>query len=227
MNKPKTTVIVPAYNEEKGIPVVLTKLLKVVNDEYEVIVVDDGSKDGTAEAAGKFPVKLIKHEINKGKGEAFKTGIAQATGENIIVIDADDTYPVDAIVKMVEALKTCDAVYGSRSNGRENIPPFNRLGNTIFQGLVRYVYGFTPKDYSTGLYGLKKKYLVMMKLSSKRFAIEPEICIKASRMKLKMVDIPIIYGLRIGSSKLGSIKVGLEHSTWILKLLFWRPVKQK
>lgn len=218
----QTSIVVPAYNEERGLPIVLEKIFKVINESYEVIVVDDGSNDRTLEVASQFSCRLIRHEVNRGKGEALRTGIKDAIGENIIWTDADDTYPVELVPQMAEALKTYDIVICSRRYGRENIPHFNRIGNWLFRTLIRNIYGFKPYDPCTGLYGAKKYHLEKMNLSSKRFAIEPEISIKGSRMKLKVLEIPIEYRVRVGSAKLSAIRVGFEDLKTILKLIFWK-----
>jgi len=221
------TIIIPAWREEKGLAIVLKKIFQVTDDSYEVIVVDDGSDDGTAQVASQFPCRVIRHEINKGKGEALKTGIGQASGENVIWIDADDSYPVEFIPRMVEALSNYDAVVCSRRYGRENIPRFNHIGNFIFRHMIKKMYGFKPYDPTTGLYGVKKRYLEMMRLSARRFAIEPEISIKGSRLKLRMLDIPIRYRPRVGNTKLSAIKVGFEDLWTILRLILWRPSKDE
>ncbi len=227
MNQTQTTIIVPAYNEEAGLPIVLGKIFRLLDDSYEVIVIDDGSTDRTSEVASQFPCRLIRHELNQGKGEALKTGVKSATGENIIWIDADDTYPVELIPKMTDALNDYDMVVCSRKYGRGNIPRFNRIGNWLFRTMIRNIYGFKPYDPCTGLYGAKKRCLKLMNLSSKRFAIEPEISIKGSRMKLKMLEIPIAYRARVGSAKLSAIKVGFEDLWTILKFTFWKGPRGK
>jgi len=218
------TIIVPAWREEKGLPIVLNKVFQVINDTYEVIVVDDGSDDKTSEVASKFPVILIRHEVNKGKGEALKTGIRHAAGKNIIWIDSDDTYPTEKIPDIANALSEgVDLVYASRIAGRDKIPAFNRVGNFVFRLLIRGIYGFKPYDPCTGLCGVRRDHLIAMGLSSKRFAIEPEIAMKAGRMGLRMLDMPIEYRPRIGQAKLNAIVVGFEDMLMILCLLFWRP----
>jgi hypothetical protein len=218
------TVIVPALNEEQGLPVVLEKIFCVIDGDYEVIVVDDGSTDHTPEVASKFPCRIVRHEMNRGKGQALKTGIANARGENIIWLDSDDTYPADKIPDIARALShDVDLVYASRMAGRDKIPAFNRVGNAIFRLLIRGIYGFEPYDPCTGLCGVKKRHLKAMSLGSKRFAIEPEIAMKAGRMKLKMLDMPIDYRPRIGQAKLNGITVGFEDTLMILRLLLWRP----
>jgi glycosyltransferase involved in cell wall biosynthesis len=228
-NKPMTTIIVPAYNEEQGISVVLEKLSKITAgiSNCEIIVVDDGSSDATAAVAGKFGFKVIRHEINKGKGEAVKTGINAAGGEKVIWIDADDSYPAEFIPQMIESLDQYDIVVCSRKYGQQNIPCFNRIGNFLFRSLIRGIYGYKPYDPCSGLYGAKKHQLVKMNISARRFSIEPEISMKAGRMKLKMLDIPVEYRSRLGETKLNSIKVGFEDMWAIDRHLFWFPRKER
>lgn len=220
-----TTIIVPAFNEEKGLPVVLSKIFNVGDSDYEVIVVDDGSTDRTGELASRFPCRVLRHKVNKGKGEALKTGISHAKGENIIWIDADDTYPVDVFPQMVGGLKSYDMVVCSRRYGRENIPLFNRFGNWIIRNMIKKIYGFKPFDPLTGLWGVKKCYLEKI-LPTVRYAPDAEIGIKAARIKLRMLDIPITYKPRIGRSKLNVLKGGYEHFKLIFTLLFWQPDKE-
>jgi len=221
-HKPLTSIIVPAYNEEKGLLIVLEKMFMVIDNSYEVIVIDDGSTDATTQVASQFPCQLIRQKVNKGKGEALKIGINQARGKSIIWIDADDTYPAELIPEMAKSLQSYDVVVGSRIYGKANIPTFNRVGNWLFRNMIKRIYGFKPADSCSGLYGVKKCYLEMMGLTSRRFAIEPEISIKGSRMGLKMLDMPIQYRSRIGQAKLNGLKAGFEDLIIILSLLFWK-----
>src|SRR4030042_2028263 len=163
---PKTSIIVPAYNEEEGIGVVLERILKAVDGVCEVIVVDDGSHDKTSEVASRYPCCIIRHGVNKGKAAAIKTGIKHSLGENIIFIDADGTYPPEAIPQMREPLESGDGVYGSRTTGLDNMPYVNRFGNYMFRNIIKYIYGFKANDYSTGLYGIKKHHLDRMGINS-------------------------------------------------------------
>src|SRR3990170_1945958 len=107
-----TTIIVPAYNEEEGLPVVLEALQALPADTFGIIVVDDGSTDRTAEVAGRFRCRLVSHSGNRGKGAAIRTGLAHARGEKTILIDADGTYPVEMIPAIARALETHDLVIG-------------------------------------------------------------------------------------------------------------------
>ena len=223
-SKVVTSIIIPAYNEERGLTITLYKLSKVIDDTYEVIVVDDGCTDRTLDALIQYPYKVIQHKVNQGKGEAIKEGIVEAKGRNIIWLDADDSYPIEFVPDMAKALNgDYDVVVCSRFYGRKNIPIFNRIGNWIFKTTIRKFYGFKPFDPMTGLYGVRKQHLLRMNLTSKRFAIEPEISIKGARMGLEMLDIPAEYKVRVGRTKLNAIKVGFEDTTTILGLMLWKP----
>ncbi len=219
-----TSIVIPAYDEEKGLPTLLDNVFRSVDGICEVIVVDDGSRDRTSEVACAFTkCSVIKHEANRGKGEALKTGVRHAKGDYVIFIDADNTYPAKAISQIADNLEFSDIVYGARSLGRYRIPLFNRLGNMIFQSMIKYIYGFPGSDYSTGLYGIKKTYLESMNIQASGFAIEPEIAIKASRMRLCVKEVPIEYQPRLGKAKLVGPKAGFEHLMTITRLVFWRP----
>jgi len=216
----KTSVIVPAYNEERGIVEVLDALFKVIDETFEVIVVDDGSSDRTAAAARPYPCRLISHPQNCGKGRAMQTGIAAASGENIIFIDADGTYPVETIPEIAAALDAHDLVIASRSQGQDHIPAFNRVGNSLLRSIIRNLYGFKARDPFTGLYGVSKENLQKMKLVSAGFGIEAEIAIKAARMGLKILDVSILYQPRVGEAKLAPLRDGYRILKTIFTLLF-------
>src|SRR2546423_97780 len=93
----RTTVVLPADKQGAALPHVLDELGQYLDSSYEVLVVDDGSNDDTAEVAERYPVRLVQHKSNRGKGVAIRTGFAEAQGENVVIMDADATYPVPAI----------------------------------------------------------------------------------------------------------------------------------
>lgn len=225
-SKIAATVIVPAYNEEAGIGFVLERIFQAVDGKCEVLVVDDGSSDATHRIASAFRCGVIRHRENRGKGEAMMTGVRHARGDYVIFIDADGTYPASSIPRMIDGLDSHDVVYCPRRRGRANIPFLNRVGNKLFQKTIKYVYSFPGRDYCTGLYGLRRRHLERMNIVSRGFSIEPEIAIKASRMKLKMHDIPIEYQQRRGKAKLCSFKAGWGHLKTIAGLLMWQPERE-
>jgi glycosyltransferase involved in cell wall biosynthesis len=220
------SVIIPAYNEEQGLPLVLENVLRVLGDGYEVIVVDDGSTDSTAEIAGGFDCRVIRHDANKGKGEALRSGIAAARAEHVIWIDADDTYPAETIPEMIDALRGgADMVCASRTEGRNRIPAFNRIGNAIFGWSIRTMYGYAGNDPCTGLCAIRREAVLRMDLTGKRFTIDSEIAMKAGRMNLRVIDFPIKYRARVGSTKLNGMKDGLQIMAGILRHALWKPSK--
>ena len=215
---PSTTVVVPTYNEEEGIGTVLNKLFACTDGTYEVLVVDADSSDDTRAIASRFPCRIVV-EPRRGKGIALKRGIEEASGENVIFIDADDTYPVEAIPAIASKLDNCDVVWTARIKGRENIPKFNRLGNAILSLMHTTLYGFPGSDPSSGLYGAKRCHLLAMKLRSIGFEIEQEIAAHVAGMKLRIVEMPIDYRPRKGVAKLSGLRHGGRHFLPILRLL--------
>lgn len=207
-NKLKATVIVPAYNEEAALPVVLNDLINILDDETEIIVVVDGSSDNTSQAAGQFSCKVIEHPTNMGKGLAVQTGVNAARGEKIVLIDADNTYPAEAVPRILKELETSDIVFTQRN--RKNIPKFNLIGNKLVARLLRYFWGFQGNDPLSGLYGMKKDVFKNLAIESANFTLETEVAIKVAQSDLKVAELSIEYKERIGESKLKPVRDGLK-----------------
>jgi hypothetical protein len=205
-----TTILVPAYNEEQALPHVLEAIFAVIDDGYEVLIVDDGSKDNTRTVAETYPCRIISHQVNRGKGGAMKTGFINARGTKIIVIDGDATYPADAIPLIVEQLDHHDMVRCVRSEGRDNMPLVNRIGNLFFDQMIRRMHQVEGGDVLSGLYGLHRHHLLAMRLECEGFDIESEILIKSQAMQLIAHTIPISYSERIGEKKLKPVKDGMK-----------------
>lgn len=214
----KATIVIPAYNEAEALPHVLRAVFAVLDARYEVIVVDDGSSDTTAEVAADFPCVLISHPVNRGKGAAMQTGIGAARGPKVIFIDGDATYPASAIPQIVERLDQYDLVRCVRSAGRDNIPLLNRLGNSFFDGLISLVHQVEGADVLSGMYGSRTHYLRAMRLESSGFDIETEIMVKARSMGLVSHTMPISYAERIGEKKLLPMRDGVRIMARVLKL---------
>jgi glycosyltransferase involved in cell wall biosynthesis len=222
------SLVIPAYDEERGLEAVLESLAAAPIEGLEVIVVDDGSSDGTARVGERYGVQVIAHPVNRGKGAAVRSGLAVATAPKVIVMDADDTYPVAEIPRLLELLETNDHVRGIRRVGRQNIPPLNRLGNMLVALAVRIAFGVRSADPLTGLYALRTVELRRMELTSLGYGLETEIAIKSSRMKLRTVDHPIAYGARQGRSKLSPLRDGIVIARTILGQLWpWLRTRSK
>jgi glycosyltransferase involved in cell wall biosynthesis len=221
----RTSVIVPAFNEEAGVRVVIDQLREILDETYELIVVDDGSTDGTAAAADVPGVVLVRHKQNRGKGAALVTGFAAASGNQLITLDADGTYPAEMVPVLAEALQDHDLVSGVRETGRVHISLLNRLGNGVFRKAISLAARRNVSDPLTGLYGLRRSALERMDLQSEGFGIEAEIVIKAGRLGLSAMELPIEYRPRIGTSKLHPWRDGVVISRTIMSVAFGSPVQ--
>lgn len=220
----RTTVVLPAYNEGAALPHVLDELGDYLDDSYEVLVVDDGSSDDTASVAERYPVRLVRHPINRGKGVAIRTGIAEAQGENVVIMDADATYPVPAIKELVELLEDHDLVRGIRESEPESMPLVNRFGNWLFNKLLAISHGLEGADHLTGLYAIRRTEAVNLGTEARGFDIETEIGIKAKARGLREAEIPISYLPRVGEKKLSPWKDGLRIlGRVIVLLLIYNP----
>jgi glycosyltransferase involved in cell wall biosynthesis len=220
----RTTVVLPAFNEGAALPHVLDELGEYLDSSYEVLVVDDGSTDNTAEVAERYPVRLVQHASNRGKGVAIRTGIAEAQGENVVIMDADATYPVPAIKEMVELLEDHDLVRGVRESEPESMPFVNRLGNWLFNKLLAISHGLEGADQLTGLYAMRRSEAVKLGTEARGFDIETEIGIKAKARGLREAEIPISYLPRVGEKKLSPWKDGLRIlGRVIVLLLIYNP----
>jgi glycosyltransferase involved in cell wall biosynthesis len=215
----RTTVVLPAYNEGAALPHVLDELREYLDDSYEVLVVDDGSTDDTVEVTERYPVRLVQHTSNRGKGVAIRTGIAEAHGENVVIMDADATYPVPAIKEMVELLGDHDLVRGIRESDNRSMPGVNRIGNWIFNKLLAISHGLEGTDHLSGLYAMRRSAAVRLGTEARGFDIETEIGIKARARGLREATIPISYLPRVGEKKLSPWKDGLRIVGRVIVLL--------
>ncbi|MCX5791624.1 MAG: glycosyltransferase family 2 protein [Elusimicrobia bacterium] len=227
----KTTIVVPSYNEMRTLPAVL-KALAAVPLEKEVVIVDDGSTDGTREwvdkalAAGEFPfeLKFIKHARNTGKGGALITGFNAASGGIIIVQDADLEYDpayIPAIVKPIED-GAADVVYGSRMLSGQS-KTYNLLylwGNQFLTFLTNLLFGARMTDSYTCYNAFRAPLLKPMNLGSTGFEIEAEISCKAAFQRLRFREIAINYASR---SREDGKKINYKDAIkGVLKILWLR-----
>lgn len=222
---PLTSVILPAYNEAAALPSVLAELSQVLDEHFEIIVVDDGSRDDTAAVAGRYPCRVLRHQHNRGKGAAIRTGLNHAIGQYIVVSDADATYPATAIPRIVELLATHDLVRCKRPRNSEHMPALNRLGNWLFDSLLSLLHGLDGADHLSGLYGLRREAVLRLKLVSSGFDIEAEIGIKARVRGLRVTAFPVEYQPRVGEKKLRAFQDGFHILSRIIALvLLYNPL---
>ena len=170
--------------------------------EKEVIVIDDGSTDGTGEKIRNYcsRIKLLKHEKNRGKGVAVRTGINSAHGDFIVFCDADTEYDICQISALFDRLSQSNAhvIYGSRFidyQPKKNI--IHYLGNRFLTGLTNLLFGAKLTDMETAYKMFRADVLKKLVLTSRRFEIEPEITAKILKLGIEITELPISYDPRV------------------------------
>ena len=192
----RISFIVPAYNEAASIGEVLERVAALDLDS-QVIVVDDGSTDGTAEIAERHGVHVIR-QPNRGKGAAIRAAIPHVDGEIVVIQDADMEYDPAEVPTLVEPIErgAADVVYGSRlSGGRPQRAYFfwHMVGNRFLSLLTGVLYNTTLSDMETGYKAFRVEVLRSLDLRQDDFAIEPEITAKICKRKLRVYELPISY----------------------------------
>lgn len=231
------TVLIPCYNEEKGIGKVLAKLpkerLKHNNYNLHVIVIDNNSSDNTAKVARKYGAKVI-HEPKKGKGNAMRTGFASIpkNTDYVVMLDGDDTYDAGEITRMIEPLHNdfCNVVIGSRLGGKMHqgaMRAFNRAGNWFFTHIVRVYYRVNVTDVLTGYFAWTRQTIDELHphLISDGFAIEMEMITKMAKLGHQIYSVPISYTPRSGETNLRPFYDGRRILKMFFRSLHWQPNK--
>lgn len=231
------SVVIPALNEEDGIQDIMARVLSTRSDlkevnvqDLELIVVDDGSTDRTAElVTATDGVRLIRHVTNSGYGAALKTGFAAARGEWVGFLDADGTYPPEYYPALCQAAQEQDAdiVVGSRMAGTDSqMPPVRRLGNLIFARLVSVISAQRITDSASGMRVFRKSILERIYPLPDGLNLTPVMSIRALHEQLKMIEVPIPYSERVGRSKLNAVGDGLVFAQSIVwTALHYNPVR--
>lgn len=230
------SVVIPAYNEEHGITEIANRVLSVRTDlkkagvsQLQLLVVDDGSKDRTAQVAEKIKgVTLIRHPQNRGYGAALKTGFAQAKGELIGFLDADGTYPPEYFPKLCQAaLNGSDLVIGSRMAGEDSkMPLTRRVGNFFFATLLTILGRQKVTDSASGMRVFKRDILEHIYPLPDGLNLTPVMSTRAMHEKVKIEEVPIPYSERVGRSKLSVIRDGrifLQSMVWTA--MSYNPVR--
>jgi len=230
------SVIIPALNEEDGIADIIERVLAVRPalpgvgvDGLELIVVDDGSRDCTAEIAASYKeVRLVQHPVNQGYGAAIKTGFRHARGELLSFLDADGTYPPEFYPQLCQAaLNGADVVIGSRMTGADSqMPLVRRIGNVIFARLVSLVSNVSITDCASGQRVLRREALPALYPLPDGLNFTPVMSTRAIHENLKMAEVPITYSERRGRSKLSVVKDGWRFLSTIVGTAFaYNPVR--
>lgn len=197
----KLSIIIPVYNENETLIDIINQVQGVSLEgiEKEIILIDDASTDGTREVCqNKVPssIKVLYHEVNQGKGAAIRTGLKEATGDYILIQDADLEYDPEDYAKLLAPIQKGKAqvVYGSRFTGEHRNMFFHHwLGNKFLSFMTNVLYNSTVSDMETCYKLIKRDIIQGLSLKSNRFDFEPEITSKILKQKIRIYEVPISY----------------------------------
>jgi len=217
------TVIIPCLNEEQGIQKVLDAMPDFVD---EVIVVDNGSTDRTSEVAIARGAKVVREDV-RGYGRAYKRGFAVATGDIIITLDGDHSYPVGAVSYLIEAFLHLDVDFLNASRFPVRDPRSmsfkHKVGNLVLSIATSLLFFRWVRDSQSGMWVLRRSILKEMKLESDSMAFSEEIKIEVIRNRgLRFGEISILYSSRLGEKKLNPWRDGVQNLAFLAKKRFFR-----
>ena len=204
MNPSKLSVVIPVYNEKNSLLEIIRRV-QAVPIEKEIILVDDFSTDGTRDLLRDLErreFKVLYHEKNQGKGAALRTGFQRATGEFVIVQDADLEYDPNDYSKLLQPILDgrADVVYGSRFSGhRKNMTSLHTLGNLFLTGVTNLFYRTSITDMETCYKLFRRETIQAIRIECNRFNFEPEVTAKLLKRGLRIVEVPISYSGRSAS----------------------------
>jgi glycosyltransferase involved in cell wall biosynthesis len=193
----RVTFVIPAYNEARTIDEVLNKVAALGLDR-QVIVVDDGSVDGTGDLAEKHEGVLLLRQPNQGKGAAIRAAIPHADGDITVIQDADMEYDPAEVPALIEPIERglADVVYGSRLAGGKPQRAYlfwHLMGNRFLSFVTGVLFNTTLSDMETGYKAFRTEVLRSLDLRESDFAIEPEMTGRICKQKLRIYELPISY----------------------------------
>jgi len=200
----KLSIVIPVYNERATIREILRRVRAVkLPVRKEIIIVDDCSRDGTRDVLARLKgrdVRIILHEKNQGKGAALRTGFARATGDIVLVQDADLEYDPEEYPQLLAPILDgrADVVYGSRFLGGPHRVLFfwHYVGNRLLTTLSNVVSNLNLTDMETCYKVFRSEMLRKLRLRSSRFGFEPEVTIKLAKLRCRIYEVPISYSGR-------------------------------
>jgi glycosyltransferase involved in cell wall biosynthesis len=218
----KVSVVIPTLNEEDSIGQTLDQIPRF--DDLEIMIVDGLSKDRTREIARSKGARVVE-EKRRGYGRAYKTGFKQATGEIIVTMDGDTTYPAEMVEELVEILEnealdfiSCDRI---RKADKGAFTGTHALGNWVLKVTMNVLFGMRLNDSQTGMWVFRKKVLEHLTITSDGMPMSEEIKIEAFRnRKVKAKEISVPYRVRTGEKALNTWKDGIKNEIFLFKKRF-------
>jgi glycosyltransferase involved in cell wall biosynthesis len=222
----KLTIVIPVFNEEHALPVVLQNALEARPEigkgtpfeSVEILVVDDGSSDRSAEIVRTYPeVSLVQHAKNSGYGAAVKTGFRAAQGHFVACLDGDGTHDAKEFALLGRQLEGIDLMLGTRLGNGSRMPKVRRLGNRIFAALASVLSGKKVTDIGTGMRIYRKSLIDQVPSLPDGFHFTPAFTCHALQLPgVRVIERPITYVERVGKSKLRVVKDGIR---WLKSIL--------
>lgn len=202
-------VIIPAHNEEGAVEMTVARVREVLaplSIRHEIILVDDGSKDGTRAAAERAGARVIASPVNRGYGWALKRGIGASQSAYVAILDADGTYPPEVLPHFLELAQSAEMVVGDRSNAMNNVPWIRRPAKWVLSKLANFLARQKIPDLNSGLRVFQRapleRFLALLP-DGFSFTSTITLCMICSYMRVDYV--PIDYGKRIGNSKIRAV----------------------
>ena len=224
----KISILIPVFNEVNTLQKILEKVENTdfCNLEKEIILIDDGSFDGTKNLYKNLPYKVLYHEKNMGKGAALRTGFKEATGDIVVIQDADLEYEPKDYQELIQLIldDKADVVYGTRLTGVKPSRAFmfhHLLGNKFLTLLTNLLYNTTLTDMETCYKAFKRSFLNGIEIKSNRFDFEPEITAKVLKRGARIYELPIsYYGREYSEGKKITWKDGFSAIWTLVKYRF-------
>lgn len=217
--KTKISIVIPALNEEQGIEKTLHAIpksqLEDMGYDVQILVVDNGSTDRTSEVAKKAGSEVI-FEPRRGYGRAYKTGFANGKGEIIVTADADSSYPMEDITRLVRILEDedLDFITTDRLSSMDGdaMSSFHRAGNRLLSFITRFLFGINIKDSQSGMWAFRKNILDKLLIRSNGMSFSEELKIEACYYGgCSWKELPIYYKARVGKVKLRPLQDSFQN----------------
>lgn len=220
----QTTVVIPAFNEQEAIADVVGRV-RGRGAWREVLVVDDGSTDLTAERAAKAGARVVRHPYNKGNGAAVKTGIREAKGDVVLLMDADGQHDPEDMARLVAGVGVHDMVIGTRAARDQS--PTRALGNVVFRALASWLTGRPIPDLTSGFRAARRDLLVeILHLLPNGFSYPTTSCLALMKAGYNVTFVPVAAHPRVGTSKIRVARDGVRFVLIIFKIVtLYSPLK--